>query len=229
MKINNISKDLARHPTKKYKTRLISKIDTIIIHCSDHATATPEDIARWDITPTYEALGKVYKNNLSDTGAPGMTYHDFVYANGDAAHCQDYNVVTWHAAGHNTRSLSVCIQYRATGNKKPPTKKCLSKLVRLLTFQCLYLGILPVLGKTKGHRECKGTGFIFDTTGKKKLRKTCPGLLVDLDDMRKQVATRLQKKLQSEGIYLGAIDGLFGKKSKAALKQFQIQTFPGGI
>jgi len=222
MKIENIADKLVKHPTRKYGKRPIASIKRTILHTSDHATATAYDIAQWDITPTYTKNGRVYKNNLSDKGAPGMTYHAFIDKSGKIYHTSNFDNLTWHAAGHNTDSLGICIQYKATGNTKPPPLKQIKTAIEYLSYVNLYLGIPP--NQTFGHRELKGTGWFF-SKGKKRLRKTCPGMLVNLDSMRDDITISMQKRLKKEYLYKGRIDGDFGPKSLAALQAFSKRVF----
>jgi hypothetical protein len=88
-------------------------------------------------------------------------------------------------------------------------------LVRL----CLYLKVLPK--NVIGHREVPGM-FTILGKGSVKYKKTCPGMSVDLNLVREETTLRLQRRLGSEGLYHGRIDGDFGKKSRAALAKFDV-------
>lgn len=201
---------LVRHPTKKYQTRKLSQIKRTILHCSDHAKADAYEIARWDITPTYTKNGKVYANPLSDTGAPGMTYHAFVDQEGDLFQAQDFTTVSWHAAGHNTDSVGVCIQYRATGNSQPPPEVQLKAAIDYIAHVNIHFGI-PA-NQTFGHRELLGTGYNL-ADGKKVLRKECPGIKIDLDRFREDLDVRMRALLKEKGF-----DDLAAYSKQAQLK-----------
>ena len=71
-----------------------------------------------------------------------------------------------------------------------------------------------------GHRELPGTGYKI-IRGIKRLRKTCPGLLVNMSQVRYAVSIEVQKFLRDMGLYSGRIDGLFGRNSEKALKKYK--------
>jgi hypothetical protein len=73
-----------------------------------------------------------------------------------------------------------------------------------------------------GHRELKGTGWTM-FKGSKRLRKTCPGIKVDLDKVRRSVARFMQIVLGADGFYTGKVDGLFGPRSKKAFESYLSQ------
>ena len=72
----------------------------------------------------------------------------------------------------------------------------------------------------KGHRELPGTGYRI-VNGVKKLRKTCPGMLVNLDKVRYIVSMAVQRVLKTQGLYQDKIDGIFGPISEKALKNYK--------
>ena len=71
-----------------------------------------------------------------------------------------------------------------------------------------------------GHRELKGTGWVL-FKGSKKLRKTCPGIHVDLDLLRTNVSKYMQIVLGINDFYHGSIDGIFGPNSNKALTLYK--------
>jgi hypothetical protein len=209
LKRTDLSKKLPRHPTRKYPTRKLSDIKGIVVHCTDNYWDVWE-LARRDITP-----GKT--NPVSSRGCPECTYHSFITKEGKIYRTVDYTKSSWHAAGYNAKTVSTCIQYLATGNKEAPPKVQMEALYNHLADEAVTLKIVPDKLLIRGHRELKGTGYLIDRGGHKRLKKTCPGLLVDLDALRLEVAKRMQKILKSRGLYKGEIDGLFGPRSKVAL------------
>jgi len=206
MKIHDVRKKLPKHPSKKYKRRPLKKIKRIVVHCDDLG-ATVWDVARYDIKP----------NHLSKTGAPGITYHYFIHKDGNVFYCQDEKVVTWHVANFNSTSVGVCLSYKATGNDNPPTPEQDESLIYLLAKLCLSLGIQPT--HVVGHRELPGTGYVI-RNGKKVLRKTCPGLAIDLAVVRFLVAIKIQTILKVFGLYDAEVDGIWGPKSFKAFSDF---------
>jgi N-acetyl-anhydromuramyl-L-alanine amidase AmpD len=196
------------NPRRRYKKRKLKKISKLVLHCDDW-DADIMTIANYDVTPHPQ-------HHISKKGCPGFTYHYFIEKDGTVKYAMDLKEITWHAGNHNGKSIGVCIRYRATGNPNPPPKVQLTALQKLLARLCLDLCIDP--DNIKGHRELFGTGYKV-VNGKKKLRKTCPGMLVNLDEMRYVVSMAVQQVLAGLGLYTGRIDGDFGPKSEAALER----------
>ena len=201
------------NPKRKYKRRKLSKIKKLVLHCDDWDTDI-FTIAEYDVTPNP-------KHHISKKGCPECTYHYFIEKNGDVMQCVDLNKISWHAGNHNGKSAGVCMRYRATGNKYPPPIHQLEAAESLLAYLCLKLGVDP--DNVYGHRELYGTGWLYGPKGIRKLRKTCPGLLVNMDLVRYNVAIKVQKVLKDNHFYNSKIDGIFGPKSEAALKQYHKQ------
>jgi hypothetical protein len=191
-------------PALKYKHRSTKDIKQIIIHCDDWHTDY-QTVNAYDIgTQCHVNPGK---------GCPGFTYTYFIMDDGTTYHCMDLEEVTWHAGMHNWESMAVCLSYRATGNKNTPPFIQMSALYELIANLCLQLHITP--DHVLGHRELLGTGYILDH-GIKKLRKECPGILINLDMVRAEITKRLQTILAQKKLYNGKIDGIFGPKTKMA-------------
>lgn len=203
----DIRKTIPRHKTRKWKTR--DSADTIVVHTTGSNNQDPNKTALYHSTP-----GK--NNHLSKKGAPGLAYHDFITKEGIIFHCNDYTDITWHCKGWNKRSVGVAMAFTGQTGEAPAPLQYLA-LKEHLVILCLYMKILPK--RVKGHRESP-KAYFFDYRGFKKYKKTCPGWGVDLDELRDDVTRRLQRRLATEGLYQGNIDGDFGRKSNAALKAF---------
>jgi len=195
------------NPKRRYKRRKLKKISKIILHCTD-GDFSLMGIAKYDVTPRPD-------HHISPKGCPGFTYHYFIEKDGLIKFTMDHELITWHAGKFNGNSVAVCMRYRSTDNPNPPPKEQLTAAYTLLTKLCLDLCIDP--DNILGHRELPGTGYNM-VNGVKKLRKACPGMLVNMDKVRYIVACAMQKILSSLGHYTGKIDGVFGKKSEAALE-----------
>jgi hypothetical protein len=199
--------DLPVHPTKKYKLRELSDIKRIVVHTTDWRTS-PKTIAIFDIEP----------NHISKTGCPAITYHEMVMDTGLVYHCLPFRQVSWHAGIWNPGSLALAMVFRVSDSKgrdvHAPSENLLKTTQTRLGQLCLELGLTP--DKVVGHRELKGTGWFF-SKGSRRLRKTCPGLKVDLDLLRTNVAKYMQIILKLNGAYKGEIDGDFGPLSRGAL------------
>lgn len=223
MKAVDLTNSLWRHPFKKYNKRKLSQIDKIVVHCTDRDW-TIIQLNHYDVDGflKYED-GTIEINHVSASGLPAITYHDVILMDGKLYHTLPYEEVSWHAGGYNTGSIAVALMYRVTDSKTnedtfAPTSMSLQTLQTYLGKLCLQLGLTP--DRVMGHRELFGTGWFHNSQGSKRLRKTCPGLKVDLDLLRINVATYMQLVLKMKGFYSGEIDGDFGPKSKAAMKLF---------
>jgi N-acetyl-anhydromuramyl-L-alanine amidase AmpD len=209
MQLVDIRKTIPRHKTRKWKSRRDAK--RIVVHTTASENQDPNKTARYHSTPSKH-------NHLSKKGAPGLAYHDFITKDGVVYHCNDYTHITWHTAGWNRTGVGVALAFKGQSGK-PPVAEQMKALEEHLTTLCLYLKILPRM--IKGHRE--GPGMLLQSLGRgsKRYKKTCPGMGIDLSALRDRVTRRLQRRLASEGLYRGKIDGAFGPKSKAALRQFK--------
>jgi len=219
---------LSVNPKKKYHSRSLSKIDMIVIHATDRD---------WDIQTLnkYDVEGRIYLgndkwdiNHINSRGLPAITYHDVIMRDGTMNQCLDLKTVSWHAGGFNTRSLAIALMYEATnpdtkrpgvGSRFTPTDKQLAALYLRARDHLLNLGLDP--SAIVGHRELKGTGW-FWRKGHKQLRKTCPGLNVDMDLVRHKVTRKVQLWLRQKDLYDGKIDGIWGSKSEKAMYEHSI-------
>lgn len=206
----DIQNDLPRHPNKVYSVRSCSNIKRIVIHTTDWIV-TPQRLAEYDISP----------NHISATGCPAITYHELVMNDGKIFKTLPWTETSWHVGLWNPGSLALALVFKATDKEDKdqyaPSKNSLLSLQTRCGDICLQLALTP--DKVKGHRELKGTGWFWQK-GSKRLRKTCPGLKVDMDLLRTNIAIYMQCRLKLEGLYSGEIDGQFGKKSRAALKEY---------
>lgn len=207
LKKRDIRDTIPRHPKRKWRTR--DSADYIIVHTTASDTQDPNRTAKYHITP-----GK--KNHISRKGCPSICYHDFITKDGIVYHCNDYTDITWHAGWYNKRSVGVVLAFKGQDGISPSPQQ-MEALEKHLVILCLYLKVLPV--NVIGHREVPGMWKILGN-GSKVYKKVCPGMGVDLDQLRRNVTGRLQRRLAAEGLYYGKIDHVFGLKSKAALRAF---------
>ena len=175
VKITDVSNSLMRHPTKKYKTRTLEKVQMIVVHCTDRDW-TLLQLNHYDVQG-YLKLddGTIDTNHISTSGLPAITYHDVLMPDTTAYHTLPFEEISYHAAGYNSKSISVAIMLRVTDIKTKkdtygPTQKQLRALETLVAKRCLEFGLTP--DKVYGHRELKGTGYIIDSKGRKRLQKT---------------------------------------------------------
>ncbi len=96
--IKDIVDELPTHPTKRYPTRPLSAIRTIVIHhTATSTTITPERIASYQVTRK---------------GMPGIGHHFYVSANGAIYQTNRLETESDHAFDRNRSSIGVCF----TGN-----------------------------------------------------------------------------------------------------------------
>jgi hypothetical protein len=214
----DIIDSLPRQTDAKYKQRLVSSIKRIVVHTTDWNT-TPEKLARYDITPFFLVDGKKIYNHISKSGCPAITYHE-IFTDSKVYKTLGYHEVSWHAGNWNASSLAVAMMYKCSSAEGdiPPSDNLLKVTQTRCGDICLDLHLEPKM--VVGHRELFGTGFSWEK-GSKRLRKTCPGMGVDLDLLRTNVAIYMQAKLSLAGLYKGKLDGLFGPNSKAALLAYR--------
>ena len=212
MQIKDVRNSLPLNPNPKrrYNTRKLNSITQIVLHCTGTGMPKLMPLARYDITPRPD-------HHISPQGCPGFTYHyyidkDTVYYTSDAKN------VTWHVGTHNENSVGVCMRYQSENNPNPPSKEQLQVTYDLLIRLSLELGVSP--NHIKGHRELLGTGYQI-INGVKKLRKTYPGLLVIMEEVRYIISKGVQKFLGKIKLYKGLIDGDFGPKSMKAFQEYQ--------
>lgn len=193
-----IKEAIAKVPRpKEYSKRKLTRIKKLLIHCTDGFSNV------WG-TLNYDLS---IKNHITPgKPLPGLTYHFFIESNGITQWTMPLEDITWHAGNWNGDSVGLVLQYRATGNEKAPPFIQMQAAYLTAADICLALKIDPSIN-LKGHRE----------TGAK---KSCPGKLVDMNSFRKYVTGIMQKRLKDLGLYEDEIDGLWGKKSKAALEKY---------
>lgn len=206
MKKIDIRDQLPRHATRKWKRR--DKVTHIVVHTTASNNQDVFKTARYHIDPS---------NHISKGGCPGIVYHDIITKAGEIYHCNDYQDWTWHAGGYNRFSIGVGMAFKGQVDSISPTPAQYDALLKHLVILCLYLKILPK--NVIGHREVPGMYTIIGK-GSKRYKKTCPGMSVDLDVLRREVTMRLQRRLAAENLYFDKIDGIFGPLSRAALNKF---------
>jgi hypothetical protein len=103
------------------------------------------------------------------------------------------------------------------GADDPPPEAQLNALCKHITTLCLYIKIDPK--RVLGHRELPWMSTLLGN-GSVRYKKACPGMAVDMNKVRDMITRGLQKRLQEEGLYHGAIDGAFGPLSRKALADF---------
>ena len=138
MQIYDLTKSLPRHPTAKYKQRLISAVTHVVVHHSGTTSGTPEAFARY---------------HVETNDWPGIGYHYVIGRDGMIYKCHPASVISYHASGANSYSLGVCL----VGNMdvQKPTADQMAALIELLFDLINGYRISP--NHVIGHREVPGT------------------------------------------------------------------------
>lgn len=124
--INDIVDELSKHPTKKYATRSLDTIDTIVIH---HTVSPPDR--------TIESIASYHVNGR---GYPGIAYHYVVTYNAanDESKIFQTNYLTtvsFHTYGQNNHTVGVALQGDFTDGPPPQVQQDSARaIVRSLTF-----------------------------------------------------------------------------------------------
>ncbi len=192
---------LPLNPTKKFKTRRLFQLEYIIVHAISAENWTPQKLNA--LCTGVDATPDDFTDDLKDMrNEPTCSYHDYIRADGTLYHIVDYHIRTWHVGNWNTKCIGVALEYKPKLNKGP-SEAMMATLKNYLAMACLYLSIDP--RKIRGHRELEGTGWYL-RKGKKVLRKTCPGMKIDLSLLRDDV--------------MGMIEGIEEITSKDSIKPF---------
>ena len=154
------------------------KIDTIVLH---HSASPPdttlEEIRRW---------------HTVDRGWRDVGYHLLLRLCPDGStelltgrpHDDDDEIDPWemgaHVRGHNHHSFGVCSIGNWSKQEMPPGMR--EGVVLLLADLCMRWELDP-LEAVRGHREMSGAST------------ECPGLLVDMDSIRAEVAEKVGRLL----------------------------------
>lgn len=110
-----------------------------------------------------------------ERGWSGIGYNYFIEKNGSIIEGRGQHVGA-HAYGHNRTSIGICM----TGDfdKEMPTNEQWSSLLWLSSFMLKLYHLQP--NRVLGHRELEG------------VRKSCPGRLIDMEEVRRQVMEYMQ-------------------------------------
>lgn len=196
------------------KTRLASnKVERVVFHCTDAPHWSPERLSEFFV---------------SERKFPICGYHYYVMAD-HVYQMVGENIITFHAAPFNTKSVAFSIdffptQYEPNNIKVNPDVFSNAHLIAAVL--CLKYQITPDKNGLVGHRELPGTGWFKDAQDMVHLRKECPGLSINLDQFRFDVGrlmqTTMNKYLQPNDQLVA--DGIYGPKSIATLNTFNVSS-----
>jgi hypothetical protein len=193
------------NPKSKILTRDTTKgvIQKVVFHCTDADGWKPERLSQFFVT---------------ERRFPVCAYHYYVMDQ-KVYHMVGENIITYHAAPYNSNGVAFSIDYFPSRDEASNIKihpDVYENGLRTATFLCLKFKVLPIEGCLVGHRELFGTGWLKSKTGDHILRKTCPGLAINLYSFRQEVTRRCQEIL---GL---TVDGIVGPKTKQAFLQLPV-------
>jgi N-acetyl-anhydromuramyl-L-alanine amidase AmpD len=206
MNIINLVNALPWNPNRRWSTRPQSNINKIILH-QELAEGTIEQVNNYHINP----------NHISDRGCPHFCYHYGIRKNGEVIQANELTHVTWHTKGQNSVSVGIMLEgnFKGTGHdlgKDKPTDEQMKSVEEIVEHlkDLLNLTNQDVYGHYHyGKPACPGY-FVSDWI--EKHRK---------DGAETVTGERLQEMLNSLGYDCGPVDGVIGRKTTKAIRDFQ--------
>jgi N-acetyl-anhydromuramyl-L-alanine amidase AmpD len=165
MQVKNVINELPWHPTRKWRTRNLNEIDTIVVHQSASG-GTAESINRYHITPTSDRnndgiVESWERNHISDEGIPHIAYHYAIENSGDILLCNNLTDITWHAGvgNYNQRSIGIVVIGNFNGpsytGTDTPTAEQIKSLRELLDFyKNKHIPEVPIISLKRFYGHC---------------------------------------------------------------------------
>lgn len=182
-----------------------ANIKRLVLHCTDAHDWSPERLGSFF----------VFERNFPICGYHYYVREEAVYR------MVSENVITYHCAPYNTSSIGVAIDYNATKDEQlrvPLNQTIYDNAVMVFVYLCFALGIEPVekglVGQIVGHRELPITGWFMGADNAKHLRKTCPGMAINMNKFRFDVTRGIQKAMNNYLSVNLVVDGVFGPKTQ---------------
>ena len=134
--IVDVVDELPKHPTKKYRTRDIDDITTMVVHHT--------------VSPADRATSSIAQYHVSHHDWPGIGYHFMIGADGLIEQTNYLSTISYHASDGNPYSIGICLKGDFTYEQ--PTEKQLDALYWLINELQAQYGFELVLG----HKEVPG-------------------------------------------------------------------------
>jgi N-acetylmuramoyl-L-alanine amidase len=148
-------------------------IDAIVLH-----TAGAFDYARKAVV--HQSMQAIDRYHREHNGWRSIGYHWYVAQDGTGHRGRADGEVGAHVAGANVATLGLCVS--GHGDFEPWNDAQTGEVLRKCAQWCSLYRI--AVDNVIGHREAEKLGAT-------PVYKTCPGTLVDLDAIRRQLAARL--------------------------------------
>lgn len=148
-------------------------IDWLVVH-----TAGAYDYANKRVV--YQSTQTIREYHKQHNGWHDIGYHWVIEADGSLMPGRGEDVIGAHAGGFNDRSVGICVT--GHGDFAPFNPRQTAELLRLCARKCEEFRLPGI--RVIGHRETS-------LHGGPPVHKTCPGLLVDMNEIRRLVGDRL--------------------------------------
>lgn len=178
----DIRNSVERHPAKKYATRELSKIDTIVVHHTATLQATPEGIARY---------------HVRTRGWPGPAYHIYIRKDGSAYLMNDPETISYHCHNHNHHTIGLAFEGDFT--RERPTE---AQIVMGDAATVWLLGVPDELGRMSNIVNIKRHRDMPDN------QTACPGNFPIEKLGGEQEPDSIQEALQGLARINGKLDGI---------------------
>lgn len=213
MEIKNLINVLPWHNKRRWNKRAENRIDKIIIH-QELGEGTIEQVNKYHVGP----------NHISQRGCPHFAYHFGIRKNGEIVQANEFTDVTWHTKGQNSVAIGIMLVGNFNGpgydlGTSTPTAQQMQSLEQLVKYlQAKYhLTNQEVYGHYHfGKRACPGDdvgqwieNYRNDLSQHPEI-KTIP-----------RTFEEIQKRLNHLGYDCGAVDGIPGPRTSAAIRAFQ--------
>jgi len=150
-------------------------IDWIVVH-----TAGAYDFKSKRVV--YQSTESIREYHKKHNGWHDIGYHWVIEGDGSLHRGRDEEVIGAHVGGFNDHSIGICVT--GHGDFEPFNPPQLAELIRVCANICEARHLSGI--KVIGHREAPAHGAA-------PTHKTCPGLLVDMNEIRRLVADRLEQ------------------------------------
>lgn len=102
MRLEDLSRTLPRHASKRYSVRPVSRVDTIVVHhqgcsCGPHDQDTEDEV---------KAIARYH---VDGHGWPGIGYHYVVAKDGRVWKTNPITAISYHTPGYNTRGIGIML------------------------------------------------------------------------------------------------------------------------
>jgi hypothetical protein len=187
--IENVTAQLPHHATKKYSTRLLNEIDTLVIHQTDGED--DGDLSPWR-TASYHVNSKDW---------PGIAYHYMIIDSGKSFQINELESISYHAGNENTNSVGIVI----TGKHRFDPDKTNSEIAGKRKYYSLVKTISEVKRKLPNKVKIVSHESLSD-------QRSDPNL--DMDKLRSDVKKYDIARLAVYAILVGCITALIYKYRK---------------